>query len=85
MTIGGQRVMLADELSSETGVPARTEPVDDHFLTLIYNNAEDVKAAFSALVEGGGRLIFPLHSTTYCECSGNAFDRFGFRWGIMTE
>ena len=45
---------------------------------------EEVLAAFEVL-EDGGEVIYPPHSTTYSSCTTNVIDRFGFRWVIMTE
>ncbi|MNI76342.1 hypothetical protein D3C73_1325670 [compost metagenome] len=77
--IGKQRFMLADEIGLEA--PGNL-PL---FLTLTFGTAEEVRQAYEALLEGGGRVIHPLRSTTYSSCMASVTDPFGFRWGLMTE
>ena len=56
----------------------------DNFFLVIVGRKEDVLAVFEVL-EDGGEVIYPPHSTTYSSCTTNVIDRFGFRWVIMTE
>ncbi|MNC02030.1 hypothetical protein D3C75_493960 [compost metagenome] len=76
--IGGQRLMMADELDQQ--FQAGTA----NFLTITFDTAEQVRNAFQLLQEGG-TVIYPLRSTTYSSCMGTIRDKFGFRWGLMTE
>ncbi|MHB8130945.1 MAG: VOC family protein [Mobilitalea sp.] len=76
--IGKQRIMLSDIIDSEL-----TKSVSA-FLTITYESAEDVEKAYEVLKEGC-TIIYPLHSTTYSTCMVSLIDKFGFRWGIMTE
>lgn len=76
--IGGQRVMLADEMGYENA------KVTSIFLTVTFDTADEVKQAYKILSEEG-TIIYPLHSTTYSSCMGSLVDKFGFRWGLMTE
>lgn len=76
--IGDQRIMMADNLD----IPFRPSPALS--LTVTMNTKEEVMAAFEVLRDGG-EIIYPPHSTTYSACTTNVFDRFGFRWCIMTE
>ena len=52
-------------------------------LTVTMSRKEEVLAAFEVL-EDGGEVIYPPHSTTYSSCTTNVIDRFGFRW-VMTR
>ena len=76
--IGGQRIMLADEIKQENvkGTSA--------FLTVTFDTADEVKQAYKVLSDEG-RIIYPLRSTTYSSCVGTLIDKYGFRWGLMTE
>ncbi|MEC0169168.1 VOC family protein [Paenibacillus graminis] len=76
--IGEQRIMLADELE--------LHPTDSTslFLTVTFDTASQVKKAYEVL-KAGGRIIHPLRSTTYSSCMVSLIDKFGFRWGLMTE
>lgn len=37
------------------------------------------------IMKEGCEVIYPLHSTAYSSCFVSFYDRFGFRWTIMTE
>ncbi len=76
--IGGQRFMMADELQFEQ------KTVTSIFLTITFDTKEEVAKAFNILAEEG-EVIYPLHSTTYSSCGGSLIDKYGFRWGLMTE
>lgn len=76
--IGGQRLMFADDLA---GKPPQGCPP---FLTVTFDTATEVERAYEALREGATILV-PMHSTTYSSCMGSLIDRFGVRWGLMTE
>lgn len=78
MFIGGQRIMMCDNID----VPFVTSYAC--FLTVTFDTDEEVKSAFDALSEGGS-IIYPLAKTTYSSCRGVLVDRYGFRWGLMTE
>ncbi|CAH1222805.1 hypothetical protein PAECIP111892_05210 [Paenibacillus auburnensis] len=76
--IGGQRFMLADEIGLDA--PKSTSL----FLTVTFETADEVKQAYEVLTDGGS-IIHPLRSTTYSSCTASVVDKFGFRWGLMTE
>lgn len=78
MTIGGQRVMFSDML--EFGLAKGTAL----FLVVTFEDAQQVMGAYRVLAEGG-TVLYPPHSTTYSSCFASVVDRFGFRWGLMTE
>lgn len=78
MRIGGQRIFFADIIG--TAMPAGPALS----LTVTFDDAEGVKAAYAVLAEGGS-VLFPFKSTTYSSCSVNLVDRFGLRWGLFTE
>ncbi|WP_379163103.1 VOC family protein [Paenibacillus sp. sgz5001063] len=76
--LGGQRLMLSDELERN---PAASTSL---FLTITFDTAAQVKKAYEVL-KAGGTIIHPLCSTTYSSCMVSLVDRFGIRWGLMTE
>ena len=78
ITIAGQRIMMADDL--DVPVVQNTSL----FLTLTMDTKEEVMRAFDIIKEGC-TIIHPPHSTTYSSCTVNLIDKYGFRWGIMTE
>ncbi len=76
--IGGQRVMMCDNMD----VPfTRSLSLS---LVVTMETREDVLRAYDALKDGA-TIIYPVHSTTYSSCEVVLIDKFGFRWGIMTE
>ncbi|MNH30284.1 hypothetical protein D3C79_905700 [compost metagenome] len=70
--------MLADEIGLDA--PKSTSL----FLTVTFETADQVKQAYQVLTDGGS-IIHPLRSTTYSSCMASVVDKFGFRWGLMTE
>ena len=76
--IGEQRIMMADERQQEPKV------VTTLFLALTFEEAPQVMRAYEALLEGG-TVIHPPRNTTYSSCICSIIDRFGIRWGLMTE
>lgn len=76
--IGEQRIMLSDEIELD---PANSTSL---FLTVTFETANHVKKAYEVLKDGG-TIIHPLRSTTYSSCMVSLLDKFGFRWGFMTE
>lgn len=76
--IRDQRIMMCDN----GDVPF--QPTASLSLTVSFDTKEDVLRAFEVLKEGG-RIIYPVQSTFYSSCFVSLFDRFGFRWVLMTE
>ena len=76
--IGGQRLMLADEMEHNNVKGTSI------FLTVTFDTADEVKQAYRILSDEG-TIIYPLRCTTYSSCVGTLIDKFGFRWGLMTE
>lgn len=78
MFIGNQRIFLSDiiefNLIKSTSLS----------LTITFENSEEVKKAYEVLKDGC-TVIYPMHSTTYSSCIVVFIDKFGFRWGLMTE
>jgi len=78
MYIGNQRLMFSDiiefDLSQGTSL----------FLTITFEDAESVKRVYEILKEGS-TTVYPMTSTTYSSCIVSLIDKFGFRWGLMTE
>ncbi|MBL1225048.1 VOC family protein [Enterococcus sp. BWR-S5] len=77
--IGEQRVMFSDIIGSDHLMKSTSL-----FLTVTLDSAEEVKKAYE-IMKNGSTTIYPLQSTTYSSCFVSFVDKFGFRWGIMTE
>lgn len=78
LLLGGQHIMLADHADLEF------KPGLSLSLVVTLDKKADVMRAFEILSENGS-VIYPPHSTTYCPCTTNVIDKFGFRWCIMAE
>lgn len=76
--IGAHRIMMCDNMN----VPFK--PGLSLSLVVTFDTKEEVLRAYEVLKEGC-TLIYPVHSTTYSSCEVVLIDKFGFRWGIMTE
>jgi PhnB protein len=78
LALGNERIIMSDHADIEF------ETCYSNFLTLIYDTKEEVQAAY-ALVPEGSATIYPMEATPYSSCRVVFVDRFGIRWGIMTE
>lgn len=76
--LGDQPVHMCDNFDVDPGVGRAC------FLTIAYDTAEEVLAAYAALMPGG-TVIYPPEATGYSPCRTVLVDRFGIRWGIMVE
>jgi len=78
LNLGNQRIMMCDNID----VPFATS--FSLSLTVTFDTKEEVKQTYDILKEGS-TTIYPLQSTTYSSCMVVFVDKFGFRWGLMTE
>lgn len=76
--IGAHRIMMCDNFD----IPFAPSPSSS--LTVTFDTKEEVLRAYEALKEGC-TILNPVHSTTYSSCIVVLMDKFGFRWGLMTE
>ena len=78
MHIGSQRFMFADIIDFDilNG--------NSFFVTLTFDSKLEVINAFNVL-SNDGEILVPPHSTTYSSCCTTIVDKFGIRWGLMTE
>ncbi len=76
--VGNQRIMLADVMDIDL------QPSYALSLTVTVDTKEQVIKAYDIL-KHGGKIIYPVHSTTYSSATCSLVDKFGFRWVIMTE
>jgi PhnB protein len=78
MKIGIQRIMFADVITFEINKG------NSLFLTVTFETKENVEKAFNVLKDEG-KILIPLRKTTYSSCIGTLIDKYGIRWGLMTE
>jgi uncharacterized glyoxalase superfamily protein PhnB len=78
MKIGSQRLMFSDIIEFDL------IKGNSFFLTITFETKEEVQKAYRILSEGS-TILAPMRSTTYSSCVVSLIDKFGFRWGLMTE
>ena len=78
LVLGGQRIIMSDHVDMEF------QTCYSNFLTVMYDTKEEVQRAYE-IMKGGSTTIYQLEATPYSSCRVVFVDRFGIRWGIMTE
>lgn len=78
LSIGENRIIMSDHVDIEF----RT--CYSNFFTIMYDTKEQVQRAYEMLKENS-KTIYPLEATPYSSCRVAFVDKFGIRWGIMTE
>lgn len=78
LLIGEQRIILSDHVDLEF------QTCYSNFLTIMCDTKEDVQRAYE-IMKDGSKTIYPMEATPYSSCRVVFVDRFGIRWGIMTE
>ncbi|WP_238483753.1 VOC family protein [Anaerosporobacter faecicola] len=78
LLVGEQRIMMCDNLDVDFVTSLALS------LTLTFDTKEEVIQAYEVMKEGS-KTIYPIQETTYSSCMVVFVDRFGFRWGLMTE
>lgn len=78
LVLGGQRIIMSDHADIEFSV------CYSNFLTMIYDTKEEVQRAYE-IMKDGSTTIYEIGATPYSSCRVVFVDRFGIRWGIMTE
>jgi PhnB protein len=78
MHIGGQRFMFSDIIDFEI------IPGNNFFVVVTFDTKEEVERIYNLLLPES-KVLVPIHSTTYSSCTANLIDRYGMRWGLMTE
>lgn len=78
LRLGEQRIMMSDHVDIEF------QTCYSNFLTIMFDTKEEVEQAYETMKEGS-QTIYPLEATHYSACRVVFVDRFGIRWGIMTE
>lgn len=76
--LGDQRIMMCDNMEVDL---AKSTALS---LTVTFDTKEEVKQAYEVLKEDS-ETIYQMQSTTYSSCMVVFIDKFGFRWGLMTE
>ncbi len=78
LMLGEQKIIMSDHVDIEFTV------CYSNFLTIMYDTKEEVQRAYEIMKEGS-TTIYKMEATQYSSCRVVFVDRFGIRWGIMTE
>ena len=78
LILDGHRIIMSDHAD------IAFQTCYSNFLTIMYDTKEEVQAAYAVLKEGS-TTIYPMEATPYSSCRVVFVDKFGIRWGIMTE
>ena len=78
LVLGNQRIIMSDHVDIEFTV------CYSNFLTIMYDTKEGVQRAYDIMKEGS-KMIYKMEATPYSSCRVVFVDKFGIRWGIMTE
>ena len=78
LVLGDQRIIMSDHVDIEFTV------CYSNFLTVMYDTKEEVQKAYGIMKEGS-TTIYKMEATPYSSCRVVFIDRFGIRWGLMTE
>ncbi len=78
LMLDGQRIIMSDHADLEF------QTCYSNFLTIVYDTKEEVQRAYEVMKDGS-TAIYPMEATPYSSCRVVFVDRFGIRWGIMTE
>ncbi|MCH5269592.1 MAG: VOC family protein [Lachnospiraceae bacterium] len=78
LMLGNQRIIMSDHVDIEF------QTCYSNFLTIMYDTKEEVQRAYEIMKEGS-KTIYPMEATPYSSCRVVFVDKFGIRWGIMTE
>lgn len=76
--IGNQRIMMCDNMDVNLVKSTALS------LTVTFDTKDEVKQAYEVLWKDS-ETIYQMQSTTYSSCMVVFIDKFGFRWGLMTE
>ncbi len=78
LLLGDMRIIMSDHVDIDFTT------CYTNFLTVMYDTKEEVERAYEVLREGS-QTIYPIQETPYSTCRVVFVDKFGIRWGIMTE
>ena len=78
LMLGNQRIIMSDQVDIEL------QTCYSNFLTIMYDTKEEVQRAYDSMKEGS-KTIYQMEATPYSSCRVVFVDKFGIRWGIMTE
>lgn len=78
LSLGDQRIIMSDHVDMEFTT------CYTNFLTIMFDTKEEVKRAYEIMKEDS-KTIYPMERTQYSACRVVFVDKFGIRWGLMTE
>ena len=80
LVLGDQRIIMSDLVDGDI----EFQICYSNFLTVMLDTKEEVQQAYEIMKEGS-KTIYQMEATPYSSCRVVFIDKFGIRWGIMTE
>ena len=80
LSVGSQRIIMSDLVDGDI----EFQVCYSNFLTVMLDTKEEVQKAYEIMKEGS-KTIYQMEATPYSSCRVVFIDKFGIRWGIMTE
>ena len=79
LVLDNQRIIMSDHVDLEF------QTCYSNFLTIMYDTKEEVQRAYEIMKEGS-KTIYQMEATRLTSSWPGCFvDKYGIRWGIMTE
>ncbi len=78
LVLNNQRIIMSDHVDIEF------QTCYSIFLTIMFDTKEEVQQAYEIMKEGS-KTIYQMETTPYSPCRVVFVDKFGIRWGLMTE
>ena len=80
LVLDDQRIIMSDLVEGDI----EFQVCYSNFLTVMLDTKEEVRQAYEIMKEGS-KTIYQMEATPYSSCRVVFVDKFGIRWGIMTE
>lgn len=78
LILGNQRIIMSDHIDIDF------QTCYSNFITVMFDTKEEVQQAYEIMKEDS-ITIYPMEAKPYSACRVAFVDKFGIRWGIMTE
>ncbi len=78
LVLNNQRIIMSDHVDIEF------QTCYSNFLTIMFDTKAEVQQAYEIMKEGS-KTIYQMEATPYSSCRVVFVDKFGIRWGLMTE
>ncbi len=85
VSIGGNRVMLCDDMGPQWGQPKRSPAALGGCTSTVHMYVKDCDKAMQRAIDAGAEVVFPAMDTFWGDRFGKVKDPFGHEWSIATH